>query len=62
VTSRGNEKKDIFRNTKDSYTTYFNVRHKKAGHLFQGRGSEGRAQEVGRKREIVKSVGLTPDP
>jgi len=37
VTSRGNEKKDIFRNTKDSYTTYFNVRHKKAGHLFQGR-------------------------
>jgi hypothetical protein len=27
---------------------------------FQGRGSEGRAQEVGRKPEIVKSVGLTP--
>lgn len=33
VTSRGNERKDIFRSIKDSYTTYFNVRHKRAGHL-----------------------------
>jgi REP element-mobilizing transposase RayT len=109
VTSRGNEKKDIFRSKKDrekflsylssawerhgavfhayclmsnhfhlmvetplgnlsrimkhingSYTTYFNVRHKRAGHLFQGLVSEGKAREVSRKPEIVKSVGLTP--
>jgi len=40
VTSRGNERKDIFRSIKDSYTACFNVRHEMAGHLFQGRGSE----------------------
>jgi hypothetical protein len=43
-----------------SYTTYFNVRHKRAGHLFQGLGSEGKAQETNGKTKIVKSVGLTP--
>jgi len=45
-----------------SYATYFNVRHKRAGYLFQGLGSEGGAQAVSRKPEIVKSVGLTPCP
>jgi len=34
-----------------SYTTYFNVRHKRAGHLFQGLVSEGKAREVSRKPE-----------
>jgi hypothetical protein len=44
-----------------SYTTYFNVRHKRAGHLFQGLGSEEKAEEANGKTKIVKSVGLTPN-
>jgi len=52
--------KDNFGSIEDSYTTCFNVRHKRAGHLSQGKGTGGRVQEIGRNPEIVKSVDLTP--
>jgi REP element-mobilizing transposase RayT len=109
VTSRGNEKKDIFRSKKDrekflsylssawerhgavfhayclmsnhfhlmvetplgnlsrimkhingSYTTYFNVRHKRAGHLFQGRYKALLVQADTYAAELSRYIHLNP--
>ncbi len=109
VTSRGNEKKDIFRSIKDrdkflsylssawerhsavfhayclmsnhfhlmvetplgnlswimkhingSYTTYFNVKHKRAGHLFQGRYKAILVQADTYAAELSRYIHLNP--
>jgi REP element-mobilizing transposase RayT len=109
VTSRGNEKKDIFRSKKDrekflsylssawerhgavfhayclmsnhfhlmvetplgnlsrimkhingSYTTYFNVRHKRVGHLFQGRYKAVLVQADTYAAELSRYIHLNP--
>jgi REP element-mobilizing transposase RayT len=109
VTSRGNEKKDIFRNKKDrekflsylssawerhgavfhayclmsnhfhlmvetplgnlsrimkhingSYTTYFNVRHNRVGHLFQGRYKALLVQADTYAAELSRYIHLNP--
>lgn len=109
VTSRGNEKKDIFRDTKDrqrflrylesaterygasmhvyclmsnhyhllletprgnlseimrhingAYTTYFNVRHQRAGHLFQGRYKAILVEFDEYAKELSRYIHLNP--
>jgi len=109
VTSRGNEKKDIFKSIKDrekflfylssawerhdavfhayclmsnhfhlmvetplgnlsrimkhingSYTTYFNVRHQRAGHLFQGRYKAVLVQADAYAAELSRYIHLNP--
>jgi hypothetical protein len=50
VTSRGNEKKDIFRSIKDSYTTY-----SRSG--VKGRGTFSRAGDL---REGLKRLAENP--
>jgi putative transposase len=76
VTSRGNERKSIFPSKTDrerflfylesahhrygAYTTYFNIRHGRSGHLFQGRFKAILVEKDSYGKELSRYLHLNP--
>jgi REP element-mobilizing transposase RayT len=69
VTARGNERKRIYRDTNDytsfchlngCYTQAFNRRHRRCGHLFQGRYKAVLVEKEAHLLSLVRYLALNP--